>query len=108
MERSRFGWNRGNDDPGLEGGMYGGALGPVLLTPLSVYLANRRQGSLAAFLAVSAGISAVGIAGVASMWLKAIWGKGGTSTFIMALIIFAPPVAQAFSAALIAARTSKR
>ena len=100
VERSDLGWDCGCDDPGLEGLLYGAALGPVLLTPLSVYLANRRQGNLLVSLVVSAGIAAVAIAGLHVV--------GGGTWPLFLIPIFAPPVAQAFSAALIAECTSKR
>ena len=106
LERSRFGWSCNCDDPGLLGLLSGIALGPLLLTPFSVYLANKRQGRLSVSLAESVGITAVAIA---VLYLGArVKLVSPVGEVFWVFLFSAYPVAQAICAVLILACTSKR
>jgi hypothetical protein len=100
QEVERSVWDCNCDDPGLWGLLYGAALGPALLTPLSVYLVNRRRGNLLVSLVVSAGIAAVAIV----LLHQGVGARSSLGIFV----ILAPAVVQAISTGLIGACTSKR
>ena len=97
LERSRYGWSCACDDPGLEGLIYGAAIGPALTTPLSVHLANGKRGSFAASFGAAAAISALSVVGLRA--------SDGSDTVLFFILV--PPVAQGISAAIIESRTAR-
>lgn len=96
LDRQHFPIDSG-DDPGLIGALGGWFIGSALVTPLSVYLANGREGPLSTAYVSSAVIGTLGLVGALST------ANSSAGLFFL----FGTPVAQAISATVIA-RDSRR
>jgi hypothetical protein len=95
LDRQLFGWD-GGDDPGIVGAVGGWFIGSALLTPLAVYLANGRRGSLSSSYQASGLIAGAGWLGVMAT------GSPGGVVFIVGA-----PIAQVVSATTIQRRGSR-
>lgn len=83
----------GDDSCGLLGGVYGAAMGEVVLLPLGVHLANRARGNYGYSLLASAAVGAIGV-GLA----------GATNSTELLLAV---PIGQLISSVLIERATSR-